>query len=948
MALFGAPTVQGGRETPETEFFPVTGLSALYKCDELDGSLLFDATGNRAAMVPYSGVALDCATTTQYIVDGTGLRAAMNGLSVNICCGLSVIMPALGAGTPEYIIAGTATSTGGGSGIQVAISQPTGGFASTTDRWAMTIVTRLNLDGGGAAQYTFSLTNSNFEGLIASTGYEIVFTVKSAVGLLPTLTLHYRAAGSLLWTEKTVTTGTAPTTSAVIAEGGTSVYRVGCYGTASNPFKGRILNAFVAHDASLTIADLKRTLLTPTLTNVQDILGTVARFWSFYAGTGTNAHELVTDAQVAITGASAAWSTGLSGCQQLCMGQGEQGLGKTGVKFGGETGFTTAGLYAQVDTGSNLITQGAGWTMIATLRAGDTLPAAARMIVSINSTLKAGGEAATAILTHGVHFVYTSAGGLSAYVKRAAAADGDSAAAYPMGEGDRYSSNGEFCTYAISCSAAGAIKIRRMSRTDTSVTTVSTSTANTANLHILAPRVRIGDPALDCDIVAAFFGIYNRELTDAEVALWQGRSGSMYGAEIHVDAAAAAAGNGTERFPYASLQSALRVHQPAGKIYLNGGSANQRIASDYSASSVLRPASLAGMELVGTNDPVIATDLGDSQKYPLFLEENASGTWIFRDIIFDPTDATIPPVVGPPAFTGGAASGAAVILDGIQRLEMYGCTTKNAVKSDTSNGTGLTSRAIENVIHDHTSIDNEEHAAYFRIAAASSAVPHTFDVQNFTASGNGEDGIKSTNEFSDGSTTEDPTPARAPVYWEDIVLDRIHITGGKNQILLDGVKRGTLTNFLCEAEDGGLATTAGLSLGASYAYGQVESLTIANGTIRDYGTTDGYAVKNTNSTGCTATNIVTGSCFADLYDPNGTLTSSYCSGDSGHATLLWPDANNNQPDASITFDDTDDAHISSGDGFEDGANLWTTSTLLRTDLAGDDRPESGAWNRGAY
>jgi hypothetical protein len=412
-----------------------------------------------------------------------------------------------------------------------------------------------------------------------------------------------------------------------------------------------------------------------------------------------------------------------------------------------------------------------------------------------------------------------------------------------------------------------------------------------------------------------------------------------------VDAAAAADGNGTERHPYASLQSALRVLQPNQKVCLNGGSANQRIASDYSVSSALKPATLSGFELIGSNDPVIVSDLGETSKYPLYLEENASGTWIFRNITFDATDAG---VNNPDPWNDGACAGAAVVLDGIQRLEMYGCTTKNAKKSASTNGTGLTSRAIENIIWDHTSIDNEEHAAYFRVAAASEAVPHTFDVRRLTASGNGEDGIKCTNEFSDGSTAEGGAATRAAVYWEDIVLDRINIDGGKNQILLDGVKRGTVTNFLCSGEDGGLATTGGLTLGASYSYGAVENLVIANGTIRDYGTTHGYAVKNNNSTGCTITNVVTGDCFADLYDPSGTMTSSYCSGNSGHATLLWPTGNNNEPAASITFDGAGDAHISSGDGFEDGANLTNIVEAAEVDLDGTARPSSGAWNRGAY
>lgn len=947
---FGYPGVRGKDST--LSGLPSSGLIALYKCNELTGNTLADAAGNLPDLTLASGVGLDCATQTQCLIDGTGLRALVSGAEALCVFGFEIITPALASGTTQVLLGAVGTSVSQAPGIRIYLTQ-TASFGYSDDRYTLTVVGRLNIDGAGSTAYTVTLGTADFDGFVASTTYQMYGKFICKIGTPPTLYLYYRPGVSGPWRYIVKATTGTPSTSAVFVEGASSAgYRVAAEGTAgtTNPFKGRMVTALFAL-GELDLDDVRDALLRVDKGEAQRLLPDSARYWQFGTGSGAAVDEFITDAAAAITG-TPAWSTALTTTTQLCLGQGNNGGGKWGIALGGEGAFAMSGKVATSTAMTAPILQGStGWTLIACLRVGDELPAAERTLVSLYGPLGAGTEETDATKLPGIHISYTAAGGITGRYKRRAIADATAGTTIALGVGDRRSTNGVFTVYAISCDSTGAIAARRMGFYDSAVTEEATAAANPANFLQRAVRVRIGDASLDCDLVCGPVAVYNRKLADSEIAHFRNRCLVwMAGLPSYVDAAAAADGNGTERWPYASLQSALRVNQPAGTIYLNGGSANQRISSLYSASDTKRPASLAGLELIGSNDPVIIPGgLSSASAYPLALEENASGTWIFRDIIFDATDATVtdPDAGGP--LVGGGTGGAVVVLDGIQRLEMYGCTTKNAKKYSDSSGTGLTSRAIENVIWDHTSQDNGEHAAYFRIAAASSAVPHTFDVRRFTASGNGEDGIKCTNEFSDGSDDDPPTPAsRAAVYWEDIVLDRIHITGGKNQILLDGVKRGTLTNFLCEGEDTGLATSAGLSLGASYDYGQVESLVIANGTIRDYGTTDGYAVKNTNSTGCSIANVVTGDCFADLYDPNGTLMSYYCSGNSGHATLLWPTGSSNDPAATITFDGPSDAHIASGDGFEDGQNLWALSTLLRTDLAAAARPEVGAWNRGAY
>lgn len=924
--------------------FPSNGLVALYKCDETNSSRLVDATGTYNPMIPHTGTALDCATQTQYIVDGTGLRGLLHGLDPLVVFGLEIVTPALASGTTQYLIGGTSTSAANAPGVQVYLTQASG-LWDTADRYSLSVNCRMSVDGAAVSNNLITIGAGTGNGFKPNTGYQIVGKYTATVGSTTNLTVYYREGCDGEWKIASVTAGATPATSVSIVEGATSIYRVGCYGTATSPFKGALAKAFLAV-GSVTVANLQTALLSEDADTIQGILGTNARFWHFRAGTGTTAEEYITEADVAITGTEA-WGA-FAGITQYGLRQGGGTAGKPGVVLGGETGATGVGKSAYTsEHATSLIGSSDGWTLVATFRVGDTLPAAERSIVSVYGPLTTGLDETDITKTPGIHLTYTAAGLIRARRKNTSVADGVAGSASNLGAGERSYKNGQFTTYAFSCDSTGALKARRMGPEDTSVVTESTVSASSSNLMIRGTRVRIGDPLLDCNCVVAYVGVYSREITNAEIAHIASRAAQMRGGAVWVDAAAAEPGNGTQRFPYASLQSALRVHQPAGTIYLNGGTANQRIASNYSPSSVLKPASIAGMTLIGTNSPVIIPGgLSDSTAYPLYLEANATATWIFHDVVFDAADASI--VVGPGQLEAGGVAGAVVVLDGITRLEMYGCTTKNAKKASASSGTGLTSRAIENVIWDHISTDNGEHAAYFRVAAASPAVPHTFDVRRFTASGNAEDGIKCTNEFSDGSTDEGGLATREAVYWEDITLDRIHIDGGKNQILLDGVKIGTLTNFLCEGEDGALATTGGVSIGASYSYGQVELLTIANGTIRDYGGTHGYAVKNTNSTGCTITNVVTGNCFADLYDPAGTLTSSHCSGNSGHATLLWPTGNNNTPDASITFDGVSDAHISSGDGFEDGKNLTGSVEDAEVDLDGVARPTSGAWNRGAY
>ncbi len=946
-----------GRRNANLAGFPTSGLVALYKCDELTGNTLSDTMGYLPDLTPASGVALDCATQTQCLIDGTGLRALVSGAAALCAFGFELITPALASGTTQVLLGAVGTSVSQAPGVRMYLTQ-TASFGYADDRYTLTVVGRLNIDAAGSTAYTVTLGTADFDGFVAETAYQMYGKFICKVGTPPTLYLYYRPGVSGPWRYIVKAATGTPSTSAVFVEGASSSgYRVAAEGTlgTTNPFKGRLVTALFAL-GELDLDDVRDALLSVDKGEAQRLLPDAARYWQFGTGSGAAVDEFITDAAAAITG-TPAWSTALTTTTQLCLGQGNTGGGKWGIALGGEGSFALSGQVATSTAMTAPIIQGnTGWTLIACLRVGDELPAAERTLVSLYGPLSDGNEETDATLVPGVHFNLTAAGAIIGRYKRRAIADATVGTQIDLGAGTRYAANGVFTVYAISCDSAGAIASRRIGFYDTSVTAVATATASAANFLNRAVRVRIGDASLDCDLVAGPVAIYNRKLTDSEIEQFRNRClGRMAGLPSYVDAAAAADGNGTERWPYASLQSALRVHQPAGTIYLNGGAANSRIDTSYVASSALRPASHAGMELIGSGNPVIVSTLGDTNRPPTLVESAATGVWIFRGITFDATDAGVNHA---PGYTDGRCSSAAQFTGtGIERLEMYDCTVKNAAKADESSGTGLTVRAKDVRIYNLTCTDNEEHGMYARINADSEAVTHSLLVDGFVCTGGGEDGLKVTNEFSDGGTSGGGgVDGTRPAVYFTVDINDVRVVGGKNQLNLLGIASGYVTNCLLEGSTTApLLNTGGILIGSdSYTgYMVVSNVLFANITIRDYNTgTYGKAVNNVNSTGCTAYNIITEGCLLDLNDPDGTLTSYYCSGNCGDEDGLWPEGNSNQPDATITFagagPGTADAALDpASDGYEDGVNLWTTATNLRTNLAGAARSEAGAWSRGA-
>ena len=914
--------------------FPSDGLSALYKCDETDGDKLKDCTGNLPAMTLATGVALDCAAADVYVSDTSDLLSELNGQAAIVCCGCEIITPAAAGSSNDRIILGRDSATHDAP-IMLRVSE-------ITTSGAFRIECSLRTSNGGGAAATTEINSGNDFRLLPSTHYQLVVKMDFSQST-PTMYVSARTGVAGKWREQSFTGGTGGTH--VISSSVAS--RLFTLSTGGEPWNGKVVSAFVAL-GDLSMDDLKTIITRPSKAFITATVGaTGARFWQFQAGTGSSVRELMTDTVETIAG-TPAWSNSLSGCYQPALRQGNPYSGKNGVKLGGEDGYGAMGGGAASTASPSLILANSdGWTMQATFKVGNHLPAAEQLIASFYGPDTTGSVPSALANLPGAHFTLTNTGVILARIKRlAGTTDTGTGVSATIGAGTNNVANGLLTTFTLVCSSAGVVTMYRQHNGDSDVTNVGELSSHAQNIATRAVYAGLGRASMDGEATVGYLAAWDRPLSEAEMRQCHNSAvARMNGQDLYAHEGLGILGNGSENAPYSDALPALRTSQAGQNIYLGAGDYGYMTTS----LAVRTPSTTDDLRIYGAGvaSTTIFGEHSSRANNPLFVEE---GSWTFEDILFDATcdglvnDSNLNPILG--------NQYAVEVREGVTSFVIRRCEVTGADKNPTggSEGSGMVCRCRSTTIEDLESHHNEEHGVYIRVLAASDEVAHTLSVDNLYCHDNDEDGLKISNEFSDGSTSGGDPATRSPIYWS-VALDRIHIAHGKQQISLLGVDGGYLTNFLCEAADNILATTAGLLLGSSSYTGYLgaKNLIIANGTIRDYTNgTQGYGVSSVNTEGVALYNIVTSGCMYDVRNLDGNLQGISCSGDSGETGFEWPTGNNNQPAASITFDGVADAHISSGDGFEDGQNLWTNYSILRTDLAGDARPEEGAWNRGAY
>ena len=906
--------------------FPSSGLVGLYKCDEYDGDRCYDATGNLPPIVFSTGVALDCTTNAQYVLDGTGFAASLADLTADIVFAAEFITPALVlSGTAHHLIAGTLLTN---SPIRCYLTE-SNGYGSEENRFSFTADFRVKDSGANVTTMSTGTSTSNFRGLSPSTHYQVVVKLKTSGGGAPAFELRIRSGT------------TAPTTtiksSPDIADTYTIVYtssipvRIGTRGTSTGPFKGKLLNLFVAQ-GDIDIEDAWNALLRPSPTFAQSALGTTARYWSFCDGTGTTCHELITGAAPAITGTQT-WATGLSGCTQTCLRQGVHYYGKAGVRLGGEDGFVPVGAGGLSEaTAAPFLSSGDGWTVICTMRTGNHLPAADQLLLSVYGPDGTGTVATALNEIPGVHLSHTTGGGINLYYKRLGTGNdsGTGVSAGSVGDGDGRVSHGLLTTYAITCTSAGVVSCVKMDLADSAPETVYTGSAAAGNVNMRSVIVKLGTAAFDSDLIAGFIGFYHRPLTAAEVAqCHRSATSRMVGTPIYVDSTLAE-GNGTELFPYTTIISATRTLQRGQTVYVAGGDYD-RLNIFGSGAVASAPSWTGGATYIATGAVAITnsdqTPDSTEADYPLTIDH--TGVWKFL------TDGGTWSIDAESFF-----SGACIVSEDCDEFQIDDATFANAVQSNAGNGTGCAIRAKIVRINDCVSNDNEEHGIYLRLIGEGAA-DQTAYVRGLTCSGNGEDGLKMTAEGAYGAI------------WADCVIDGITVDGGKNQLNLRGVS-GKVSNILLTGKTDTGTTTSAAFLGSPDAYaGEVlESRYSFTGSVSNMTIVDALvsAVWVRGASDVVLSNVLCSGCASDFTsDGTGTVTTQTCAGDA--STGEWPDENGNIPGATITFTDagSGDYTLDSGsDGYGDGTNLTGLSDEVESDLAGDPRPTTGAWNIGAY
>ncbi len=925
MAIFGAPAVQGGREESATAYFPQSGLVALYKCDELSGGVLRDATRTLPDITLASGVALNCTAQAQYITDGTGLITALNGQPAALSFGFSGKMPATGSDINAHIFG---CSTGAAPLFKFYLDETTYG---TEARFRLRFSFAATLNGGGATAYTIDAGTATVPALTAEKSYQIVGTLTTNTAAGPTVTVHIRPDGGV-WSKYVISNGSAGTyvfSSAIAVQ-------VLAY-NAANPFKGMAQNAFLALGA-LDEDLLKNLIDRPTPTYIDSALdGVTARYWSFCNGAGTKAWERKTGVLVDITGIQT-WIGAQTWGTQYALRQGMPYYGKPGLRLGGESSFVAqSGRCVSAGLEAPILAEPEGWTMVATLRCGTNAPTAEMVLCGFHGPDGTGAISATPAALCGVSLTLGTDRVIKARVKkRASGNDTGNGDSVDVGAGGNYASNGLLTTYAISCDSTGLLTFRKAALGATAVTEVSHAISASLNfLSLRANAAGFGWASFDADCVVGFLGAYTRPLTDAEVMQCHKMSvARMRGQEIYVNGDTGLLGNGTEIAPYSTIADAWRTLQPSTTVRVNGGTF-ARLTNLGSASSAAIPSSSDHITLIGTNAPELVSTATTAASYP---GELVSGHFTWSGFVFDALDAANN-ITTPAAVDGYSAAFNA--SEDVDYVKFTSCTFKNAYKSEESNGTGFACRAKTCIITDCTSTGNEEHGVYLRRWVGETE-DGAVTVDGLTVTNCGEDGLKITAEGAGGRL------------WYGTIRN-VTVTGGKQQLNVKGFV-GDVANVLLVGQESEQPLLAACYLGTDPDYtgetlysnelfeGRVTNMTIVGANAR------AVWVKGSNTTAALYNILTKGTSGVDLeVDADSTCTTSHCAGDS--ATGEWPDENGNIPGATITFTNAgggDYTLVEASDGYGDGVNMTGIIEEAESTLAGVDRPSTGAWNIGAY
>ena len=912
--------------------FPSDGLVALYKCDELDGAVLKDAVGTLPDINLASGVALDCTTNAQYVSDGTGLATAMNTQPAALSFGYSIKTPATTGGTGTVYLQGSAT----GTDTHFKIYFTEAAYGSTIRRWRPRFSIKTSLDGGGvtARDLSFPTYASSGIGLAGATGYDIVGTVTTDTASGVVMTCSIRQHGGEWFT---VTISTASVGTHVFASTGAFQLLANNAGSA---WTGMISNAFIALGA-LDMDLLKNLISRPTPTYIESALsGVTARYWSFSPGAGTKAWERTTSALVDITGTQT-FVGAQSWGPQYALRQGMPYYGKAGLRLGGEASFVPqSGRSVCTGLDAPLLASADGWSMVATLRVGDNAPAASMVLCGFHGPDATGVVSTDQAALAGVNITVDTSRVIKARIKKLGGSGDDtgSSTSIDIGDGGNYVTNGLLTTYVISCDSTGALTVRKVAIGDTDVTTVThAASADLKYLKMRANAAGFGWASFDADCIVGFLAAYNRPLTDAEVMQCHKMSvARMRGQDIYVNGDTGLLGNGTEVAPYSIMHDAWRTLQPGQTVRVTGGS-YARKTNLGGVSSQATPASSDRITIIGTGDPELTSTGTSPASYPLEL---VSGHWTWSGFVFDADDSggNISGGAPPPGYANAVNAS-----EDVDYVSFSGCAFNNSAKSNESNGTGLACRAKTCIITDCTGADNEEHTVYLRRWVGETEDGSvTIGGLTCTVPAGGEDGLKITAEGAGGRL------------WRGSIRN-LTVTGGKNQLNLKGFV-GDVANVLLVDQESEQELVAACYLGADPAYtgetldsdyrfeGRVTNMTIVGANAR------AVWVKGSNTTAALYNVLTEGTAGVDLdVDEDSTCTTSHCAGDA--ATGEWPDENGNIPGATITFTDAGGGDYTldeASDGYGDGINLTGIIEEAETDLAGDPRPSSGAWNIGAF
>lgn len=944
MPVFGFGNVGGAVGEVGTAGFVTSGLVGLYPCDESTGYKLYDATGNLEPIVLSTGVQMDVTGAGAVRVLDAGLRAAHIGVSLAssnlITIGWEGVTPAASGTTVRTVIGCTTSNT---APVKLVLTSSSGRFTASA-------YVRAQKDGAGVATYTFS-TSSEAGGSVAipaETSIQFVAQIDMRQGADPTWKAHFRAGSSGEWTAlRATTTATAANTAYVLSAASTGEYMLLADTTAASPtvpFLGKIQSIFM-NVGSATLDDAKSIMDHQSADYIETILNTTTgRFWEFRAGEGESCRELITGTAITVTYDTTPpdWDSGLSGCYQPCLRQGNAGFGKAGVRIGGEDAYVptgSGGISADAPY-RGILSSADGWSFQITARVGTRGPASASQVLaychgdapdgaSITDPLKYGGAGFTIstdqnIVAHAKDTLITAATNSSAVVCSSSAASAD---------------NGLLTTYTIVVagsfvSGTRNIAVWRQKAGESAPSLVPgniTGFGNSKDWRFnTAERIMLGGATYDADAVVGFIGVWHKPLTESEMAqCHRSAIARMTNQAVYVNSDVELHGNGSSSRPYSLLQDALRTAQPNQVIYIKGGGTHAYIEADSAVSTTI-PSSTSGISIIGTGAPEIQGHAANASPPPCAIKQ---GSWTFRGVDFDGRDVN---------------TVACFVYDGVTSVAFDDCEWRNAFQTEGQTvGSGLQSRCPSVTITNCRSVDNDEHGVYLRIFATGEedAYDGTAVIDGLTITGCGVNGIRFSNEASYGGR------------WRNSKINGLSVDGGTSAgLYLLGCSDMIVTNVLLTGKLEGVSAGSSMVLGGDRVYsGETlvddyicENLTVANVTIAD--SFDGGVYLDGDAGSITLRNIIIDGCAEDYVDAtSGTcvIDADYMAGSNAVSEPV-PDTGSNIPGATIVFVGATYVLDETSDGYGVGVNLTTLSTEAQTDLAGDPRPASGAWNMGAY